>query len=82
MVNYIDLKQEHLDVVKQIEMDLINKKNLNNKNELKKLVLSKNLNYNKLTQTNIHVMNLNKRWQHKYHILLTLLNGNFEMLLK
>ena len=50
LVTYIDLKQEHLDVVKQIEMDLINKKNLNNKNELKKLVLSKDLNYNKLTQ--------------------------------
>ena len=50
LINYIDLKQEHLDVVKQIEIDLINKKNLNNKNELKKIVSNKNLNYGKLIQ--------------------------------
>tara|TARA_B100000427_G_scaffold193225_1_gene160620 strand:+ start:178 stop:1116 length:939 start_codon:yes stop_codon:yes gene_type:complete len=50
LINYINLNEEHLDVIKQIEIDLINKKNLNNKNELKKIVLSKDLNYNKLFQ--------------------------------
>ena len=50
LVNYINLNEEHLDVIQQIEIDLINKKNLNNKNELKKIVLSKDLNYNKLFQ--------------------------------
>ena len=50
LINYINLNEEHLDVIKQIEIDLINKKNLNNKIELKKIVLSKDLNYNKLFQ--------------------------------
>ena len=50
LINYINLNEEHLDVIKQIEIDLIKKKNLNNKNELKKIVLSKDLNYNKLFQ--------------------------------
>ena len=50
LINYINLNEEHLDVIKQIEIDLINKKNLNNKIELKKILLSKDLNYNKLFQ--------------------------------
>ncbi len=50
LINYIDLKEAHLDVVQQIEIDLINKKSLNNKIELKKMVLSKDLNYKKLIQ--------------------------------
>jgi len=50
LINYIDLKEAHLDIVQQIEIDLINKKNLNNKIELKKMVLSKDLNYEKLIQ--------------------------------
>ena len=50
LINYINLNEEHLDVIKQIEKDLINKKNLNNKNELKKILLSKDLDYNNLFQ--------------------------------
>ena len=50
LVNYINLNEEHLDVIQQIEIDLINKKSLNNKIELKKMVLSKDLNYKKLIQ--------------------------------
>ena len=48
LINYIDLKQKYPDVVKQIEIDLIKKKNLSNKNELKKLVLSQEIKYSQL----------------------------------
>ncbi len=58
LINYINLDEEHLDVIKQIEMDLINKKNLHNKNELKKIVLSKELNYNKL----FHKLKIEAMW--------------------
>ena len=48
LINYIDYKKKYPEVVKQIEIDLIKKKNLNDKNELNKLILKRELKYNEL----------------------------------
>ena len=50
LINYIDYKKKYPEVVKQIEIDLIKKKNLNDKNELNKLILKRELKYNELIQ--------------------------------
>ena len=50
LINYIDYKKKYPEVVEQIEIDLIKKKNLNDKNELNKLILKRELKYNELIQ--------------------------------